>query len=108
MIYPGHVWEMSYRKQEILSSWTKYCSELYTYDSYGDNTALDCCQHLEEDPQPILRDEVEIAVAAQKKVKFAGVDNIPVELIQAGGESMIDVLTKTCNMIWKTGEWPTP
>ena len=36
----------------------------------------------EKDPQPILREEVEIAVAAPKKGKSAGVDNIPAELVQ--------------------------
>ena len=36
----------------------EYCSELYIYESYGDNTVLD---------QPILREEVEVAVAALKK-----------------------------------------
>ena len=30
------------------------------------------------------------------------------ELVQAGGETMIDVLTEICNGIWRTGEWPTP
>ena len=58
--------------------------------------------------QPILREEVEIAVASLKKGKSAGVDNIPAELVQAGGETMIDVLTEICNRIWRTGEWPTP
>ena len=53
----------------------------------------------EEDLQTILR-----AVAALKKGKSAVVDNIPAELVQVGGEYMIDVLTK----IWKTREWPTP
>ena len=52
--------------------------------------------------------EVEIAVASLKKGKSAGVDNIPAELVQAGGETMIDVLTEICNRIWRTGEWPTP
>ena len=33
---------------------------------------------------------------------------MPAELVQAGGEIMIDVLTEICNRIWKTGEWPTP
>ena len=43
----------------------------------------------------ILREEVEIAVASLKKGKPAGVDNIPAELVQAGGETMIDVLTES-------------
>ena len=62
----------------------------------------------EEDLQPILREEVEVAVASMKKGKSAGVDNVPAELAQAGGETMIDVLTEICNRIWRTGEWPTP
>ena len=42
-----------------------------------------------------------------KKGKAAGVDNIPAELIQAGGEATIDALTIICNKIWQSGEWPT-
>ena len=34
-------------------------------------------------------------------------DNIPGELIRAGGESLIDFLTRICNRIWQTGEWPS-
>ena len=64
-------------KNEILSRWTEYCSELYNYESCGDNAVLDCSQLQEEDLQPILREEAEIAVGSLKKGKFAGVDNIP-------------------------------
>ena len=72
--------------------------------SCGDNAVLDCSQLPEEDLQPILRDEVEIAVASLKKEKSAEVDNIPAVLVQAGGETMIYVLTEICNRIWRTGE----
>ena len=59
-------------EKEILSRWTEYCSELYNYESCGDNTVLDCSQPPEEDLQPILREEVEIAVASLKKGFRAG------------------------------------
>ena len=39
-----------------------------------------------------------------KKVKLAGVDNIPAELIQAGGEAVIIVLSTICKKIWQIGE----
>ena len=94
-------------EEEILSRWTEYCSELYNYESCGDNAVLDCSQPPEEDLQPILREEVVIAVASLKKGKSAGVDNIPAELVQACGETMIDVLTEICYRSWRTGEWPT-
>ena len=47
-------------EKEILSRWTEYCSELYNYESCGDNAVLDCSQPPEEDLQPILREEVEL------------------------------------------------
>ena len=71
-------------ENEILSRWTEYCSELCNYASCGDNAALDCIQP-QEDLQPNLHEEVEIAVASQKKGKSSGVDNISAELVQAGG-----------------------
>ena len=91
-------------EQEILSRWTEYCSELYNYEISGDNAALDRSQ-LPVDLQPILREEVEIAVASLKKGKSAGVDNIPAELVQAGGETMIDILTEIRDRICRTGKW---
>ena len=76
----------------------KYC-ELYNYENCRDTAVLDCSQPMEEDLQPILREEFEIAGASLKKGKSAAVDNIPAELVQAGGETMIDVLTEICNRI---------
>ena len=60
------------------------------------------------DSYPVLREEAEAEVKSSKKGKSTGVDNIPSELIQAGGEAMIDMLLIICNKIWQTGEWPTP
>ena len=94
-------------EQEILSRWTEYCSELYNHKSCGYNTVLDCSQPPEEDLQPILREEVEIAIESLKKGKSAGVYNIPAELVLACGETMINVLTEICNRIWRTGDWTT-
>ena len=51
---------------------------------------------------------MEAAVKSLKKGKSAGIDNIPAELVQAGGEALITTLTTICNTIWQSGEWPTP
>ena len=69
-------WKCLTEENEILSRWTEYCSELYNYESFGDNAVLDCSQPQEEDLQPILREEVEIAVASLKKGKSSGVDKL--------------------------------
>ena len=95
------------RGNEILNRWTEYCSDLYNYETDGDPIVFDCPQIPDEEHHPIVRKEVEAAVKALKIGKSAGMDNIPAELVQAGGEAMINILTAICNKIWKTGEWPT-
>ena len=70
-------------KNEILNRWTKYCSDLYNYETEGDQIVRDCPQIQDEEHHPILRDDVEAAVKALKMGKSAGVDNIPAELVQA-------------------------
>ena len=54
----------------------------------------------------MLREEVEPAVKALKMGKLAGMDNIPTELVQAGGEAMImiAILTPISNKIRNTGK----
>ena len=55
--------------------------------SSGDPSVLNCPHTDTEDDHPIFCKEVEAAVQSLKKGKSAGVDNIPTELVQAGGES---------------------
>ena len=57
---------------------------------------------------PILREEVEAAVKSLKKGKSPGIDHIPGELLQEGGNAMISALHKICNKVWQIGDWPIP
>ena len=93
--------------QEILTRWTEYCSDLYNHETQSDCAVLTGPHSTNQDDLPILREEVEAAVTSLKKRKSAGVDNIPAELVQAGGEAMIDALHIICSKIWQTGKWPT-
>ena len=95
-------------EREILNLWTEYCSELYNHKANGDPSVLNCPQTDTEDDHSILRKEVEAAVQSLKKGTSTGVDNIPAELIQGGGEDVLTALTTIYNKIWQTGEWPTP
>ena len=72
-------------EREILNRLTEYCTELYNHKANGGPSVLYCPQTGTEDDHPILRKEVEAAVQSLKKGRSAGVDNIPVELVQAGG-----------------------
>jgi hypothetical protein len=44
--------------------------------------------------------EVEIAIAKLKKYKSPGSDQIPAELIQAGGETLLSTIHKLINSVW--------
>ena len=90
-------------ERQILNRWTEYCSELYNYKANGDPSVLNCPQTDTEDDHPILRREVEAALQSLKKGKSAGVDNIPAELVHAGGEDVITAVTTICNEIRQTG-----
>ena len=94
-------------EQDILNRWTEYCSELYNYPTTGNPEVLNVPPSTDTEAHPILPAEIEVAMKALKKGKSAGVDNIPGELIQAGGQPLVTALTTICNKIWDTGEWPT-
>ena len=72
---------------------TLYNHKLYAHESCGDNAVLNCIQPPEEDLQPILREEVEIAVASLKKGKSVVADNIPIyqHKCSSCGETMTDL-----------------
>ena len=79
-------------ERQILSRWTEYGSELYNYKANGDPSVLNRPQTVTEDNHPILRREVKAAVQSLKKGKSGEMDNIPAELIQAGGEDVIIII----------------
>ena len=94
-------------KNKILQRWTEYCSELYNYELNGDESVLDVPKSQSNDSvNLILKSEIEEAIKMLKKGKSPGVDNIPGELIQAGGEYMTEALLFICNKIWLNKIWP--
>ena len=94
-------------KNKILERWTEYCSELYNYQLNGNEQVLTTDESTNDDKDnTILKSEIEDAIKTMKKGKSPGVDNIPGELIQAGGEYMTTALHNICNKIWKNGKWP--
>jgi hypothetical protein len=50
--------------------------------------------------------EVEIAIAKLKKYKSPGSDQIPADLIQAGGEILLSEIHKLINSVWNKEELP--
>ena len=89
-----------------MNRWTEYCKELYNQPLKGNPKVLEITNNYEELSLPIMKSEIEKAVKSLKKRKSTGNDNIPGELVQAGGEKVIEILTLICNRIWTTGIWP--
>ena len=87
-------------EREILNRWTEYCTEMYNHKVNGDPSELDCPQTDTKDDHLILRKEVEAAVLSLEAGKSAGVNNIPAELVQAAGETVITAVRIFCNKIW--------
>ena len=99
--------EIIIEKNKVLERWTEYCSELYNYKLSGNVEVLDTDESNNDDQEDIiLQSEIEEAIKSMKKGKSPGLDNIPGELIQAGGEIMSTALLNICNQIWKNKKWP--
>ena len=59
---------------------------------------LECPTSSDEDYRSVFREEVKSAFNALERGRPAEVDNIHAELVQAGGEIMIDVMTPVCTI----------
>ena len=96
-------------EEEVLRRWTGYCKDLYSYQLNPDTSILEGIQgNLEDEASPpILKHEVEAAVSSLKAGKSPGIDNIPAELVRAGGKETVDILTALCQKIWEQKKWPT-
>jgi hypothetical protein len=56
-------------------------------------------------PEPSAS-EVEVAIGKLKRYKSPGVDQIPAQLIQAGGEALRSEIHKLVKLIWNKKELP--
>jgi hypothetical protein len=55
----------------------------------------------------ITVEEIETRLAAMKKGKAAGHDGLPVELVQQGGQVVIELLVTLFNLVWQREQVPT-
>jgi hypothetical protein len=91
--------------RNVLNRWKNYISQLLNVHNVSDVRQIGVHVHTVEPlvPGP-SRLEVEIAVAKLKKYKSPGSDQIPAELIQAGGEMF--AIHKLIKSIWNKEELP--
>jgi hypothetical protein len=89
-----------------VNRWKNYFSQLLNeHVSEGRQTEMHTAEPLVPGPN---RPEVETAIAELKKRRSSpGSDQIPVGLIQAGGETLLSAIHKFINSIWNK-EWKGP
>jgi hypothetical protein len=82
-----------------LNRWKNYFSQLLNVHNVSDVRRIEV--HTAEPlvPGP-SRHEVETAIAKLKKCKSPGSDQIPAELIQAGGKILLSAIHKLINSFW--------
>ena len=90
--------------KEVKEIWQQYTEELYRRDP---NATDSFNENIYEDEPEVMEIEVKEALRHISNRKSAGCDGIPIELLKAGGEEAVKVMTGLCKCIWKRKEWPT-
>jgi hypothetical protein len=87
----------------ILNRWKNYFSQLLNVHNVRDfrQVEVHTAEPLVPGPNRI---EVEIVIAKLKKYKSPGSDQIPTELIQAGGEIILSAIHRLINSVWNKEE----
>ena len=89
---------------DVKERWQQYTEELYRRDP---NATDSFNENIHEDEPEVMEIEVKEALRHISNRKSAGCDWIPIELLKAGAEEAVKVMTGLCNCIWKWKEWPT-
>jgi hypothetical protein len=89
----------------ILNRWKSYFSQLLNVHGVSDvrQIQIHTAEILVPGPSHL---EVEISIAKLKKYKSPGSNQIPAELYQAGGETLVSVIHKHITSIWNKEEIP--
>ena len=90
---------------KIMDRWKEYGEKLFDSPSASNSPLPPPQEDIVTEPNP-LRSEVEYALKKLKSNKSPELDNIPAELIKAGGPSMINAVHKLCCKIWTSTDWP--
>jgi hypothetical protein len=87
----------------ILNRWKNYVSQLLNVHRISDVKQIEIptAESLLPDPRPF---DVEIAIANMKRFKSPGSDQIPAEIIRAGGEILRSKIHKLINSFWNEEE----
>jgi hypothetical protein len=97
--------DLPVHSHSILNRWMNYFSQLLNVHNVSDVRQIEV--HTAEPLVPGTSClEVEIAFAKFRKYKLPLSDQIPAELIQAGGETLLSAIHKRINSVWNKEDLP--
>jgi hypothetical protein len=98
-------WDRLADSHNILNRWKSYFSQLLNVHNASDVRQIEVhtAEPLVPGPSHL---EVKIAIEKLKKYKSPGSDQIPAEVIQAGGEILLSEIHKLTNSVWNNEELP--
>jgi hypothetical protein len=90
---------------KILNRWKNYFDQLLNVHGVGGGRQTEMHTAKPFMPEPSAS-EVEVAIGKLKRDKSPGVDQIPAELFQAGGETLHTEIHKLLKLTWSREELP--
>ena len=92
--------------KEKLRAWKAHWEQLLNVKFYWDNSSLSIEPSVEDPALKITKDMVAEAVLKMKKGKECGPSGIVIEMVKAGGDAMLDVITDMIILIIKEEQIP--
>jgi hypothetical protein len=91
--------------QSVSNGWKNFFNQVLNIHGVDDVKQMDIhtAETLKPEPSPV---EVENAIGKLKSYKSPGTNNIPAELIKAGGETLFSEIHKLTYFIWNKEELP--
>ena len=98
---------MIYDTDGIKCRWHEYCKKLFEDDTADDEDGDHnwTMKDMELEPD-VLVDEIRQSIHNGKNNKAMGLDNIPMEALKAGGDTVVMCLKQIIDEIWKISVWP--